>query len=71
MSLREVTCPIYLIQGTEDAIVTAKSAKKIHARLSSTVKGMWYIEGASHVPMNETRFKAGVFSRTLQFFGRF
>jgi carboxylesterase len=66
-SLKDVTCPVLIIQGTADSSVSIDSAQSIYDGLSSERKEIWMIEGAPHPMMNDERFKDGLFARTIAF----
>jgi acyl-CoA synthetase (AMP-forming)/AMP-acid ligase II/esterase/lipase/1-acyl-sn-glycerol-3-phosphate acyltransferase len=51
--LPEVLCPALILQATEDPIVEADSANRIHDRLGSTDKTLEFIAAARHGILNE------------------
>lgn len=67
MALKDVTCPVLLVQGSMDQSVSKDSAKKIYNKISSEKKEIWIIEGADHPIMNEIEYKDELFSRTISF----
>lgn len=66
-SLSKVTCPAFVIQGTNDESVSINSAKKIHNTINSRIKEIWYVEGAPHPIMNDELYKKELFARTIAF----
>jgi carboxylesterase len=66
-SLKDVTCPVLLVQGSVDQAVSHNSARKIHDKITSKKKEFWIIEGAAHPIMNELKYKDELFSRTISF----
>ena len=65
--LINIKCPVCIIQGTDDEMVSFNSPKKIYHSISSEKKELWMIEGAHHPLMNEDQFKLEVFERSLDF----
>lgn len=66
-SLRSVRCPIAIMQGARDSVVSADSPRMIHDGVASSVKELWFIEDADHPMMNEIGHKDELFSRSLAF----
>ncbi|MFW9804921.1 MAG: alpha/beta hydrolase [Candidatus Thorarchaeota archaeon] len=66
-ALGRVGCPALIIQGSEDKSVTADSPSKIYESLGSEKKEIWIVEGAGHPMMNDERYKADLFARTITF----
>ena len=66
-SLSNVTCPSFIIQGTEDEGVSDDSARKIYDNINSVTKDLWYVEGAHHPLMNDDTYKEELFARTIAF----
>jgi esterase/lipase len=66
-SVGNVTCPVFLIQGSCDQSVSKDSARKIHEKVASEKKEILIIEGADHPIMNELEYKDELFSRTIAF----
>ncbi len=66
-SFNKVICPTFIIQGTKDELVSTNSAKTIYQSISSRIKEIWYVEGASHPIMNEESYKKELFARTIAF----
>jgi carboxylesterase len=66
-SLRNVTCPALIIQGTADRGTSKDSAQRIFEGLASEKKEMYMIEGAPHPIMTDDRFKDDLFVRTIGF----
>lgn len=66
-SLTLVTCPAFIIQGTEDESVSYSSANTIYDTINSTKKELWYVEGAPHPLMNDDMYKEGLIARTIAF----
>ena len=70
MALTDVTCPTFIIQGTEDKAITENSAERIYEAISSEKKETWIVEGAGHAIMNHEGTKADLFTRTIDFLER-
>ena len=51
--LPQITCPVTIIQATEDPIVDPASAQQIHARVGSAVKSLHMITSKRHGILNE------------------
>lgn len=66
-ALGRITCPVLLIQGSEDDMVTKDSPRSIAYRLASKKKEIWIVEGAGHPLMNYERVKKDLFERTIKF----
>ncbi len=66
-SLGCVTCPLLVIQGTEDGSVTKDSALRIFNGVSSDRKEMKMIEGAPHPIMTDDKYKDDLFNLTIDF----
>ncbi|MFX1518189.1 MAG: alpha/beta hydrolase [Promethearchaeota archaeon] len=66
-SLHNVNCPAFIIQGTEDKDVSDDSARKIYQTINSSIKELWYVEGAPHPIMTDESYKDELFSRTIEF----
>ncbi|MFX0013842.1 MAG: alpha/beta hydrolase [Promethearchaeota archaeon] len=66
-SLKNVTCPAFIIQGTMDELVSLNSARQIYESISSSKKELWYVEGAPHPIMNDDLFKVELYTRTINF----
>lgn len=66
-SLQKVSCPAFIIQGTEDEMVAAYSAQKIYDSIHSNIKEIWLVENASHPIMNEKPYNEELFIRTIAF----
>jgi carboxylesterase len=66
-SLRSVTCPALIIQGTADGSVSRDSAQRIFNGLASKKKEMKMIEGAPHPIMTDDRYKEDLFAHTIGF----
>ncbi|MFW9793382.1 MAG: alpha/beta hydrolase [Candidatus Thorarchaeota archaeon] len=67
-SLKDVTCPALIIQGTADKEVSKDSPRRIFDSLSSKKKEIHMIEGAPHAIMSNDRYKEDLFTRTIGFF---
>jgi carboxylesterase len=67
MSLKSVTCPALIIQGTVDNGVSRDSAQRIFENLGSEKKEMHMVEGAPHAIMSDDRYKDDLFARTIEF----
>ncbi len=65
--LGQVTCPVLIMQGSEDTVVKRESMMIIHDRLASERKEMYIIEGADHPMMNQEAYKEDLFSHTIGF----
>jgi carboxylesterase len=65
--LMNVTCPVLILQGSEDTDVTEDSAMRLFDSISSNRKGFHIIEGAGHPMMNQNKYKEDLFLRTIQF----
>ncbi|MHA1449608.1 MAG: alpha/beta hydrolase, partial [Candidatus Hodarchaeales archaeon] len=65
-AVTKVSCPVLVIQGTNDEAVTADSAEQIFKRLSSPLKELWLIENATH-PLMQDFCKDELFKRTLSY----
>jgi carboxylesterase len=65
--LRDVTCPVLLIQGSDDQSISNDSARKIYNGIASEEKEIGIIEGADHPIMNQNAYKDDLFSRTITF----
>ena len=70
-ALPKVTCPAFIIQGTNDESVSDDSAKKIYQMINSSTKELWYVEGAPHPLMNDETYKKELFIRTISFLEKF
>jgi carboxylesterase len=66
-SLKEVSCPVLLIQGSVDQSVSKDSARRIYNEIMSDRKKLLIIEGADHPIMNERKYKDELFTRTISF----
>ena len=66
-SLRDVTCPALIIQGSEDDGVSSDSARRIYESISSEKKEMYIFEGAPHAIMSHDGYKHDLFARTIKF----
>ena len=66
-SLQKVSCPAFIIQGTEDEMVAAYSAQKIYDTIHSNIKEIWLVENATHPIMNEKPYNKELFIRTIAF----
>lgn len=51
--LPDITCPVQIIQGTDDHVVHPESATLIHARLTQAQKSIHMIESDRHGILNE------------------
>jgi carboxylesterase len=67
MSLKDVTCPALIMQGTADDGVSGDSAQRIFDSIASERKEMHMFEGAHHAIMSDDRFKDDLFARTINF----
>lgn len=47
-SIKKVSCPLFIIHGTNDEYVPAKSTKKAYKQSLSEIKRLIFIEGAPH-----------------------
>jgi len=66
-SIYKVKCPVFIIQGTEDEMVSSTSPEKIYHQISSSKKELWLVDGASHTLMNDDNYKDELFARTISF----
>ncbi len=66
-ALTNVTCPVFIVQGTADDGVSGDSAKRIFEGLTSERKDMYMVEGAPHAIMSSDRYKDNLFTRTIEF----
>ncbi|MFW9767891.1 MAG: alpha/beta hydrolase [Candidatus Thorarchaeota archaeon] len=66
-SLKDVTCPALIIQGTNDDGVSRDSAQKIFDGIASENKQLVIVEGAPHAIMSDDRFKDNLFACTIEF----
>ncbi len=69
-ALSSVKCPIAIMQGARDSVVSSDSPRMIHDNVASRVKELWFIEEADHPMMNEQGHKDELFSRSLSFIER-
>jgi len=67
IAVSKITCPTFLIQGTNDEMVGQRSAEQIYEKINSSDKKKWYIEGATHPIMNNLEFKDELFKQTIAF----
>lgn len=65
--LKDVTCPVFVIQGSVDQSISKNSAKNILNKIASNLKELWIVEGADHPIMNELEYKDELFARTIAF----
>ena len=65
--LGQVTCPVLIMQGSEDSVVKRESMMIIHDGLSSVRKEMYIIDGADHPMMNQEAYKENLFYHTISF----
>lgn len=62
----QIKCPVYLVHGTADQLISAAHSKSIYAALGGE-KEIWFVEGAGHA--RSVRFVRDVYSERLtQFF---
>ena len=66
-SLHLVTYPTFIVQGTDDEIISKKSPQIIYDQINSNTKEIWLINGAKHPLMQDPKFKEVLFDRTLKF----
>ncbi|MHA2142561.1 MAG: alpha/beta hydrolase [Candidatus Thorarchaeota archaeon] len=66
-ALGRIRCSALIIQGSEDKAVTEDSPRKIYDGLASEKREIWIVEGAGHPMMNDERYKAELFTRTITF----
>jgi esterase/lipase len=62
----DVTCPVLVVQGTDDEVIDRNSAREILSRLPGPEKRILLIEGGSHVLMQGSG-KDALFRDTLDF----
>jgi carboxylesterase len=66
-SLQKISCPAFIIQGTNDEMVSKNSPKKIYDSINSDIKEIWLVENATHPIMNEEPYNEELFTRTITF----
>ena len=66
-ALANIICPVLIIQGTKDRMITSDSAKRLYESVSSERKEIHMIEGAHHPLMNEEKYKDQLFDITIEF----
>lgn len=66
-SIHKVKCPAFIIQGTEDEMVSKDSPERIYHQISSSKKELWLVDEASHTLMNDDKYKDELFARTISF----
>ncbi|MFW9944949.1 MAG: alpha/beta hydrolase [Candidatus Sifarchaeia archaeon] len=66
-SLSKVTCPAFIVQGSEDKAVSENSAERIYEAIGSGRREIWIVEGAGHAIMNHELTKDELFTRTIDF----
>jgi len=66
-ALPDVTCPAFIIQGSEDKAISENSAERIFKAIASERKVIWIAEGAGHAIMNDEKTKDELFARTIDF----
>jgi len=66
-ALANVTCPVFIVQGSEDKAVSENSAERIYEGIASERKEIWIVEGAGHAIMNDEKRKDELFARTIEF----
>jgi esterase/lipase len=62
----DITCPVLLVQGTDDEVIDKNSARRIFMRLPGQDKVIRLIDGGSHVLMQGSA-KDDLFKETLDF----
>ncbi len=63
----DVTCPAFIVQGSEDKAISENSAERIFEALASERKEFWIVEEADHAIMNHEKTKDDLFARTIDF----
>ncbi len=66
-SIPSVKCPLLIIQGTNDEVVSQSSPEYIYKNVQSEVKKIWMVKGATHPIMNEELYKSDLFQQTITF----
>ncbi len=66
-ALNKITCPVLVIQGSEDEMVEEDSAQRIFDGVHSDRKGLHIVKGANHPIMSQDEFKNDLFNRTIEF----
>ncbi|UCH05144.1 MAG: alpha/beta fold hydrolase [Candidatus Thorarchaeota archaeon] len=66
-ALADVTCPAFVVQGSEDKAISENSAEKIYEAIASKRKEIWIVEGAGHAIMNHEATKDELYARTIDF----
>ena len=66
-SLGRIACPVLIVQGSKDEVVSNDSPRKLYEGLASEKKDIWIVEGANHPMMNQERHKDKLFARTIAF----
>ncbi|MFX1265576.1 MAG: alpha/beta hydrolase [Promethearchaeota archaeon] len=66
-ALPDVTCPAFVVQGSEDKAISENSAEKIFGAISSKRKEIWIVEGAGHAIMNHEATKDELYTRAIDF----
>ncbi len=69
-SLSMITCPAFIVQGSEDKAVSENSAERIYEAIKSERKEICIIQGAGHAIMNHEETKNELFARTIGFLER-
>ncbi len=52
-SLRQITCPVAIIQGTDDPVVDPDSARLIHSQIGSSQKSLHMVPSSRHGILHE------------------
>ena len=65
--LGRVTCPVFIVQGSADMMISKDSAKRIYNGIASQKKELWIVDGADHPIMNDMKRREELFRRTWDF----
>lgn len=66
-ALGRITCPVLIVQGSKDKVVSNDSPRRLYEGLASEKKDTWIVESANHPMMNQERHKDKLFARTIAF----
>lgn len=66
-ALGRIACPVLIVQGSKDKVVSNDSPRRLYEGLASEKKDIWIVEGANHPMMNQKRHKDKLFARTIAF----
>ncbi|MHA2294730.1 MAG: alpha/beta hydrolase [Candidatus Hodarchaeales archaeon] len=66
VSISDVSCPVFVVQGTNDESIAGNSAQEIFKRLKNPQKNIWLIKNASH-PLMQDSCKVELFRLSLEY----